>query len=75
MHPKDEELLNKPILNYSQMKTIFMFSNTPATSVYTPVILDRALNYLADHEEEHCKYAAMTEREKFLAAYLLPQSV
>ena len=71
MNPKDEELVNKPITNYTQMKTIFTMTNMLAPTAYSPAIVIQALNYLADHEDEYYLYADMkgTERRSWLRAY------
>ena len=71
MNPNDEELLNKPITNYIQMKTIFAMTNMPAPTAYSPAIVIQTLNYLADHKDEYYLYADMTgtERRSWLRAY------
>ena len=71
MNPKDDELLNKLITNYTQMKTIFAMTNMLAPTAYSPAIVIQTLNYLADHEDDYYLYADMTESERrsWLHAY------
>ena len=60
MHQKDKELLNKPIVNYAQMKKIFTPRNIARRNLYTLVLLTQAMNFLADEELAHTMYAQIT---------------
>ena len=73
MYPKDEELINKPIVNYDQMRTMYTRTKVPTPNLYAPVSLIQAMNFLADHEDEHIMYAQMNkgERRAWLKNYLL----
>ena len=73
MYPKDEELINKPIVNYDQMRTMYTRTKVPTPNLYGPHHLIQALNYLADHEDEHIRYAKMNmgERRVWLKNYLI----
>ena len=62
MHPKDEELLSKPVVNYAQMKKIYTRRNVPAPNMHTPVLLIQALNFLADDKHEHTMYVQIVFR-------------
>jgi hypothetical protein len=47
-HPRDAELLNKPIENYAQVKRIYTV-RVPPTPL-TPAAVHRALSHLMDHK-------------------------
>jgi hypothetical protein len=50
------EFLNKPILNYAQMKEIFMPSLFNKHQLYESRSLIKALNFIASNKDECAKY-------------------
>jgi hypothetical protein len=63
--PKDDELMNKPNINYRQMKHIF---DQPAhvnwKKVYSTSNLIAAIDYLADNKADGTTFARMTPTDK-----------
>ena len=69
VHQKDECFINTPIENYELMKIIFV--KPRAVNPLAVNMLQLALSYLMDHEEERFAYLAGTEadRKKWYFAY------
>ena len=57
---QEDELLNKPIINYAQIKTLYMARNVHPRNLYSPALPIKAMNYLANHIDEQIMYANMT---------------
>jgi hypothetical protein len=56
--------LNKPIVNYKQMKTVFEPTYVRISDLFTPRKLMDAINYLADNKDHGDSYAQMTGSHK-----------
>ena len=69
VQPKGECFINTPIENYEQMKIIF--GKPRVENPLAVNMLQLALSYLMDHEEERFAYLAGTEadRKKWYFAY------
>jgi hypothetical protein len=63
---KGTDLLNKSILNYNQMKTIFDPTHVPNESLFTLCKLVYAINYLADNKAHGRSYADMKGSERII---------
>ena len=63
-YPKHGELVNKPIANYAQMKTIFTPRLVNSRQLFEPKLLIKAIDYLADNKAEGSDYAKMTASER-----------
>jgi hypothetical protein len=63
-YPKHQDLLNTPITNYQQMKTIFDQPYMRAEDFFSPRNLMVAINYLADNKVNSTNYADMTGSEE-----------
>ena len=63
-YPKHGELVNKPIANYAQMKTIFTPQLVSSKQLFEPKLLIRAMEYLADNKAEGSEYAKMTASDR-----------
>jgi hypothetical protein len=51
-NPKNLEFLNVPIMNYAQMKTIFVLRSFCKDQWYQEHFLIKAINFIADNEGE-----------------------
>ena len=54
-------MLNQPITNFAQMKTIIRVTIVQPHNMYTPALLIRAIDFLADNTDEQLKYSSMTK--------------
>ena len=72
MYSKNDKLLNKTIINYAQMKMIFLRVDVDIRNLLNPVLLIQAINHLADNKTEMGKYAGMIDANKrtWLRGYL-----
>nr|XP_051199861.1 uncharacterized protein LOC127313390 [Lolium perenne] len=70
-HPRDTDLINKPIENYAQMKMIYDM-RVPA-ALLTLNAVHRALSHLMDHKTHANMYLAMTPagRMDWFTAFLM----
>jgi hypothetical protein len=63
--------MNKPIINYRQMKLIFdRLVEVNCKKVYSPSNLMAAINHLADNKADSTTFARMRDRRIWLRTWL-----
>jgi hypothetical protein len=63
-NPKHLEFLNVPIVNYAEMKTIFSPGLFGKDQLYQPHLLIKAINFIADNQDECAKYRGLQSWER-----------
>jgi hypothetical protein len=75
IHPKNADLITKPIKNYAQIKITYV-GDVLAAQI-SPFAIHRALSHLMDHKAQDNRYLAMVPGDKmawftaFLGKYYL----